>query len=219
MTYSEGLASLALRARFTRGLLLGYMATSVVGLAASLAVSFGAARTIPPYFFVLAVGIYVLFLLAVVIIGVIAASAWIWRAWRNLAILGLDGLNFSPAWATASLFVPIVGLYVPFQAMRELYNRSIGEHAEHARASAGDVTSWWACFLGGTGIALFTEGAQYINRTSGGTILIVAHPAVWLLTSLFGAALQLGAAWFLWKVIGTITIAQSSSAGISETFA
>jgi hypothetical protein len=194
----------------------------MIAVAASLpfgiALVFAIGRlALPPYVLGLAyLGLAMLGTL--LLIGMaIAIPAWTYRAWTNLHAMGVDTLQFSPGWAAGSFFVPVVNLWIPFVAMRQLANRSFGEAEYHANVSVPDVTSWWACFVAGYFIQFATVGIGLFNTN--GVILIVAHPIIRILTSLFGVALLLGAAWFLYRVIGSITAAQKSFTGISEAFA
>lgn len=223
MSFSEGLWSLQRRATWAQYGLWAYLIVNVTALVTATATILALALGMPMpgetgtlvIGFVVVGYAVVAFIIAITLIIVI--PLWVFRAWKNLIVLRLDGLNYSAGWAAGSFFVPFVNLAVPFMAMRELHNRSHGEDAYWAKSSVGDVTSWWACWLGGTFVTAFVQLAQLFNRN--GMIMIVAHPIVWALTALFGAVLQLGAAWFLIRVIRDITSAQRSTAGISQTFA
>lgn len=218
MDVAAGLASLDRRAKFARGSLLAYM----IAVAAAFPVGLGLAYAVyslemplqylgVAYIVLAAIGLLLFIAMAITIPG------WTYRAWANLHAMRVEGLRFSPLWASGSFFVPIIGLFVPFVAMRQLANRSYGEEEYHSNASVPDVTSWWACYIGGNFIQFFTLSVDLFNTN--GLILIVAHPIVRLLTTLFGVVLLVGAAWFLFRVIRDVTAAQKSFTGISETFA
>lgn len=223
LSFNDGLNSLRNRAKWARCGLWAYIILNTIGLVALMAIGAGllngivVPQSMGSVVLAGAAVVYGLSSLVIALTLLIVIPMWVFRAWKNLIALRLDGLNYSAGWATGSFFVPFVNLAVPFMAMRELHNRSHGEDAYWAKSGVGDVTSWWACLLGGTFITAFVQLAQVFNRN--GAIMIVAHPIVWALTALFGAVLQLGAAWFLIKVIREITAAQGSSAGISQTFA
>ncbi|RZA15447.1 MAG: DUF4328 domain-containing protein [Proteobacteria bacterium] len=219
----QGLVKLVVRARWARGVLLAYL------LAVALTVPISASVTLMVSTFGLSPDYVALFLTGCLISGLalfigqaITIPLWIYRAWANLHAMRLQGLEYSPGWAAGSVFVPIAGLIVPFRAMRQLANRSFGEEEYHANTSVADVTSWWACYLGGIfvqlamlGIAIFNSIGWVNNRL----MVITAPEPVRLLTAAFGIALMLGAAWFLRKVIGEITAAQTSFTAIEDTFA
>jgi hypothetical protein len=49
---------------------------------------------------------------------------WFYRAYRNLPSFGARGLKFSPKWVVVYFFLPILSLYKPFQAAKEIWNAS-----------------------------------------------------------------------------------------------
>lgn len=220
MTINEGLASLGVRAKLAQWLVAGAAALlALVTLMELARRALPAAEGTMTIFVAAGMGILALLYLLVVIATIIVIPLWIYRAWTNLRLIGLGGLRHSPAWAALSLFVPIANLFVPFFAMRELYNRSLGEDEDHANESAADVTSWWACYIGGGFVSAFTALVPMFNYLTGGVLMITAPTFIQWMMSLFGTALLIAAAFFLWRVIGTITAAQRSFAGIAETFA
>lgn len=211
------LASLQLRARWARGLLLATIALCSSGAMIGLLLLVG-----PGGYAVtrLLTGLAGLAMMAFALVSLAAAAliaAWIWRAHVNLRALRLEGLNFSPAWALLSFFVPLINLVVPFQAMRELYNRSIGEEALFAAQSAPDVTSWWASYLTGEIIPAVLLLFKSIGPLTG--IHVVTPPTADGLLLLFAIVLIASAAFFLQRIIATVTAAQSAVTGVGDTFA
>ena len=68
-------------------------------------------------------------ILAILLIGTCVGCAvlflmWKHKASKNLAPLGVSNQRFSPRWAVAYYFIPILGLFRPYQAMKEIYLRS-----------------------------------------------------------------------------------------------
>lgn len=89
-----------------------------------------------------------LFIALIVMIG-----RWIYFANRNANALTAENLRYSPAWAVGCYFVPIVNLWKPYQAMKEIWQASAVPDAwQTARVPA--VLHWWwlfwllACVLG-----------------------------------------------------------------------
>ena len=81
-----------------------------------------------------------LFLIALPLLASgLALMVWVHRAHDNLRAETLEGLNFAPGWAATSFVIPVAGLIVPFQAMRELWNRSHGEPEHFARVSVASM--------------------------------------------------------------------------------
>ena len=141
---------------------------------------------------------------------------WVYRAHNNLKREGVEGLKFSPGWAVGSYFVPIMNLFVPFQAMRALYNRSHGEPEELQDATADSVSSWWGCHMGA--LCFFTVVA--ISNA------IDSLPGVWVTTPFWANAiltvlytlLAAGSAYFLQISISRITQAQLDGIGVAAIF-
>ncbi|KPL66979.1 hypothetical protein SZ64_02040 [Erythrobacter sp. SG61-1L] len=220
MTINEGLASLAVRAKLAQWLVAAAAALLALTVLVQLAYTMFMTSATPTITLVLtSLGVLALLRVLLVLAAVIAVPLWVYRAWANLQLIGLSGLRHSPTWAALSFFVPIANLFVPFLAMRELYNRSLGENEDHADESAADVTSWWACYIGGGCVSTFTALVPLLALLTGGALMITAPIFIQLLMALFGTTLIIAAAWFLWRVIGAITAAQRSFAGIAETFA
>ena len=65
-------------------------------------------------------------MIAVFIATVVAFSMWIHRAYANLPALGnpKEGLEYSPRWAVGGFFIPIVNLFVPYRAVKEIWVKS-----------------------------------------------------------------------------------------------
>jgi hypothetical protein len=56
--------------------------------------------------------------------GAIGFLMWVHRAAKNLRALGATGLDFTPGWAVGYYFVPIMNLFKPYQAMKEIWRES-----------------------------------------------------------------------------------------------
>lgn len=146
----------------------------------------------------------------------ILVMVWVYMAHSNLHRAGVGGLNYSPAWATFSFLVPIVNLFVPFRAMRELANRSAGEPEELAEADNQEVFAWWGCWIG-----LFV-----INLFLLYTALIAVLPWVWMTTpfwatqvlSILASMLTAGAAFYLIQIVKQVTRDQQDGASVVAAF-
>jgi len=76
--------------------------------------------------------------------------AWLRRSYRNQSALGAQGLKYSPNWATAYWFIPIVNLFRPYQVTKEIYQTS-DPNAEGTTWSFLPVSAllgwWWAAWI------------------------------------------------------------------------
>lgn len=67
----------------------------------------------------------------------IAFLVWMHHASTNAHSFGHEGLRYEPAWAVAWWFIPIVSMWKPFGAMREIWRAS-----DPRLASMGSKTAW-----------------------------------------------------------------------------
>ena len=84
-------------------------------------------------------------LLIAYLVCVVLFLMWKHRASKNLAPLGVSNQRFSPRWAVAYYFIPILNLFRPYQAMEEIYLRSRIDTA--STPSYSIVTAWWCLWL------------------------------------------------------------------------
>ncbi len=75
---------------------------------------------------------------------------WVHRAHKNARALGAQGMQFTPGWCVGWFFVPIMNLFKPYQAIREIYQASapeLGPTDWKRTGSAGVVGLWWGLWL------------------------------------------------------------------------
>ncbi|QDU65753.1 hypothetical protein Pla86_08180 [Planctomycetes bacterium Pla86] len=92
-------------------------------------------------------GLIALVWLVTFLATVVAFCRWIFVANKNVRALGARGLRASPGWAVGSFFVPIASLWIPFQAMKELWLASYQPADWRGGTTAGLVRAWWAAWL------------------------------------------------------------------------
>ena len=85
---------------------------------------------------------------AVYFATIVVFLMWMYRSFENLPALGVPraSIGFSSGWAVGSFFVPIVLLFAPYQATKELWKKS----RPMALGSSGPPAffpSWWAFWL------------------------------------------------------------------------
>lgn len=137
------------------------------------------------------------------IITAVVFSCWIYVAGTNVVERGHADLQFSPASRIWWFLVPVLGLFKPFEAMRELWNVSHGERQYDRNTTV--VTIWWTLWLGsalaGIGAGVF-DGLQedgFDDFQNGGDALLWWIDAV-VLAALYAAAIVL---------VRRITVAQA----------
>lgn len=87
--------------------------------------------------------------LVVLLATTVVFGRWIVHAHKNVRAMGAEGLTVSPGWALGYFFVPIVNLWKPYRAMRELWGASHSP-SSWGPAEAGTIVQlWWVCWLGG----------------------------------------------------------------------
>jgi hypothetical protein len=145
--------------------------------------------------------------LALFVAAIIAVSLWTWRAWSNLHAIGLKGLRFSPAYAVGAFFIPVINLFEPLRAMRELYNRSAGEDAYQADAEVGDATAWWGCTIAALVVNLFLWYKAWFNTNQ--LVMITAHWLTEMAMDFMSDFLVAGSAFFLFRLVGKVAAAQA----------
>ena len=80
------------------------------------------------------------------------------RASRNLLPLKVEGQRFTPEWAVASFFIPVLNLWRPFQVFIELFGGSrsyrpgVDPQAWKGSLPPGVVVFWWMASLASIGL-------------------------------------------------------------------
>lgn len=72
---------------------------------------------------------------------------WIYLASRNARELGATGMQFSPGWSVGWYFVPIMNLWKPFQAMKEIWQASERPRDWQKGPAHGLLVAWWTLWL------------------------------------------------------------------------
>ncbi|GHT51775.1 hypothetical protein FACS189440_21200 [Bacteroidia bacterium] len=85
------------------------------------------------------------------IISVITFIMWFSRAYANLHEK-TNNLHYSKGWAIGGWFVPILGLYCPYQIMKELYVETKNILQKQGFAGSANYTTnymdcWWTLFV------------------------------------------------------------------------
>jgi hypothetical protein len=97
----------------------------------------------PPDVAATAYMLYGLFILVAIVTGILCCF-WVYRANKNLRALGHVHTDFTPGWAVGYFFVPVVNLWKPYQAVKEIWEKSGPPDAPN---DSGLVAFWWVCFV------------------------------------------------------------------------
>jgi len=138
--------------------------------------------------------------------ALIAFLTWIHRAYRNLPSIGATCLRFSPGWAVAYFFIPILSFFRPYQVVREIWSGSDPAElpeSDEAPSPPGIVTWWWTLWIAG-GLTS-SVWIMYLDRVVNARDLITA---TWI--EIVAEVLSIGAAAFSLFVIGAIDLNQKT---------
>ncbi len=85
--------------------------------------------------------------LVIRLVTVVGFGMWIVRANRNVRALGARSLPIKPGWAVGYFFVPILGLFRPYQAMRDLTKASRNPQKWRNAPASLILPFWWTFWL------------------------------------------------------------------------
>jgi hypothetical protein len=203
MQYDEGLAKLESRARLATAVLWAFVAVGALTAFSEVLEATGtlniAVDTGP---LALAVGLVYMAFTLVFVVSVIVVAMWLHRAHANLRDAGLDGLEFSPGWAVGWYFIPFANLFMPFQAMRELWNSSHGQADVFGGEAPSEVKVWWGTWI--VGNILSNVGTRILMMGEGGPGSVTVGNAI----GAAGTALVIIAGVLLVRLIQGVTQAQ-----------
>jgi hypothetical protein len=107
---------------------------------------------------------------------------WIYVAASNVRALGAHRLNFTPGWAVGFYFIPIVSLWKPYQAMKEIWKASANPQNWRGTRTSAIVGWWWGCWIVANVLGQitlrFTRGAgtpDYFASTQIAILFNLAH--------------------------------------------
>jgi hypothetical protein len=83
----------------------------------------------------------------VFVVGGIAILRWIYFANANAARLSGQQMQYSPAGSVGWYFVPIVNLWKPFQAMKEIWQASAACGRDLLAKAPSYLNAWWFLWL------------------------------------------------------------------------
>ncbi|MEZ5460524.1 DUF4328 domain-containing protein [Dokdonella sp.] len=92
----------------------------------------------------LVVGVVYLILL---IVSAVVILKWIHRANYNARQLGAKGMDFTPGWAVGYYFIPILNLFKPYRAMKEIWKASKNPSRWATQPASRILPLWWGLWI------------------------------------------------------------------------
>ncbi len=88
-----------------------------------------------------------IFTILLFIAQAISILMWIYRANDNIRQLGAQNMQFTPGWSIGYYFIPIVNLWKPYYAMKEIYlcSQSVSKNPE--KTGEGILSLWWFLWI------------------------------------------------------------------------
>ncbi len=113
-------------------------------------------------------GLVGIFYLVVFVISGFLILRWIHRANYNARQLGAENMSFTPGWSIGYYFIPILALWKPYQAMKEIWKASKNPSNWELQNTSGILPVWWALWLIsnflGQAIFRLSKRAEEINE-------------------------------------------------------
>ena len=113
---------------------------------------------------------------------------WIYRAGVNARGLGAQGMTFTPGWAVGYYFIPIMNLWKPYQAMKEIWQASENPASWPSVKPPTLLNVWWGLWLGNSLLGNASFRASF--RASSATDLAISE-VISILSDLVGIPLCL----------------------------
>ncbi|MCC6629863.1 MAG: DUF4328 domain-containing protein [Chloroflexi bacterium] len=89
----------------------------------------------------------------IIIVTGIVFLRWIYVSHQNVRATGAKGLSVSPGWAVGYFFIPIVCLWKPYKAMKELWQAS-ADPLDWREVECGPLLGiWWTLWIAVTVLA------------------------------------------------------------------
>ena len=108
------------------------------------------------------------------IIGGIFLFRWIYLSNINSTLMGAKNMQFSPGWSVGWFFIPLMNLFMPFRAMKEIWKTSKDSKNWESLETPSIIIWWWVLFIvSGVSANLSWEANLGNTEFSEGGILLV----------------------------------------------
>ncbi|MEQ9509202.1 MAG: DUF4328 domain-containing protein [Alloalcanivorax xenomutans] len=103
----------------------------------------------------------------VLLTAMILVARWIHRANQNCRRLGAADMRFTPGWAVGWYFIPLLSMWKPYQAMKEIWRASAAPAEWRRQPTPMLMPVWWGMWLLslalGSGIMQLARHANSVN--------------------------------------------------------
>ncbi|MBA4490823.1 DUF4328 domain-containing protein [Paracoccus sp. S1E-3] len=150
--------------------------------------------------------VYQIALIACYVLG----ATWTWCAAWNAARLVPDPARVSATGAVGWYLVPVANLFMPFRAMRQIYNSSTRPSRPLGAAAPALLRWWWALWLLVAALVLLA-------------LFLPADPDTDMVTNMalvdvLNTPLSILGIWLWWQVVTVITNLQKATRPAAPTF-
>lgn len=146
--------------------------------------------------------IAILFFPVTFIVSGILILKWIYRANYNAHQLGAKEMRFTPGGSIGWYFMPILSLWKPYQAMKEIWKASHVPDDLHRAKVSLILPLWWSLFLVSNGLGatkavdelihlnVLSQASDILNRASEVTSILLSVFTLMLVKRIYAAQMN-----------------------------
>jgi hypothetical protein len=133
------------------------------------------------------------------IVGQVLFFVWLYRAIRNLPVLGAESTDLSPGFVIFSFYLPVLNWFLPFLAMRKLWRASFNPKHWPTQSVGLVVTVLWGSWVLGhrtwVGSRLFDYSSIQIGEFEPTFMRLVVLPESFRFIALLATVVFINAVW------------------------
>ncbi|MEO1047142.1 MAG: DUF4328 domain-containing protein [Pseudomonadota bacterium] len=103
--------------------------------------------------------------LALLIVSFVAVAIWLVKAHQNMRNANIPSLRITPGWVLAWYIVPFANLFMPFLAMKELWQGSHRETVDRMARANGLLWVWWLAWIA-TNVNVVTDDISHLDTAA-----------------------------------------------------
>ena len=135
--------------------------------------------------------------LAIFLVAIVTFLMWQYRVRKNADYIGTTGLRFSPGWVIGWWFIPIMGLFRPYQVMKEMWQsnyHNVYEYNESRNLEVSGLLGWWWGLLIVSGFISSVSLRIYIRSDDINTLIIgdwldIGSSVIWIVSAVLAIVL------------------------------